>query len=81
MTGKRTPQPSYLTDPDDNRFLVSLLTEKGFAEDDSNIYARRANTAVALFIEQTKAFFPEQYTGGDGGNVKSLPEAREGWAS
>jgi hypothetical protein len=56
---KRTELPSYLRDPHENRFLVSLL-EKDFAPDD-NEFARIGNAKLAAMIEETKAFFPEQY--------------------
>jgi hypothetical protein len=64
---KRTELPSYLRDPHENRFLVSLL-EKDFAPDD-NEFARIGNAKLAAMIEETKAFFPEQHTGGDGGDM------------
>lgn len=62
---KRTELPSYLRDPHENRFLVSLL-EKDFAPDD-NEFARIGNAKLAAMIEETKAFFPEQHEGGNGG--------------
>jgi hypothetical protein len=69
---KRTELPSYLRDPHENRFLVSLL-EKDFAPDD-NEFARIGNAKLAAMIEETKAFFPEQHAGGDtGGNVTAWP--------
>jgi hypothetical protein len=75
---KRTELPSYLRDPHENRFLVSLL-EKDFAPDD-NEFARIGNAKLAAMIEETKAFFPEQHTGGNahggdnGGNVTAWPD-------
>jgi hypothetical protein len=65
---KRTELPSYLRDPHENRFLVSLL-EKDFAPDD-NEFARIGNAKLAAMIEETKAFFPEQQKDGEtGGNA------------
>lgn len=74
--------PGYLQDKDDNQFIVSLLEDKCFSEDGDKVAARMANVRLALFVKQTKAFFPEQYEeGGDGGNVQALPGSAPGWAS
>lgn len=68
---KRTELPSYLRDPHDNRFLVSLL-EKDFAPDDGE-FNRIGNAKLAAMIEETKAFFPGADKGGEtGGNVRAI---------
>jgi hypothetical protein len=67
MGGKRTEQPDVLRDPALNRFITGVLMNA--RSDDVGIYAEIANVQIDRTVEQLRAFFPEQYPGGNGGNV------------
>jgi hypothetical protein len=64
---KRTELPDVAKDPDLNRLITSVLEEAKSPED--GIHHRYINSQIDRTVEQLRAFFPEQYAGGEGGNV------------
>ena len=66
---KRTELPDVLRDPDLNRFITDVL--ESAKSDDKGVFSRIGNVQIDRTIEQLRAFFPEQYTGGEtGGNAR-----------
>ena len=67
---KRTELPDVLRDPDLNRFITSVL--ESAKSNDDGVFSRIADVQIDRTVEQLRAFFPEQYTGGEtGGNARS----------
>lgn len=68
MAPKRTGSdlPDYLTDPAINRYISGLL-EAAVATDGHTIEVEMTNTLIRRAVEQTRAYHPEQYQGGNGG--------------
>ena len=72
---KRTELPDVLKDADLNRFISSVL--ESAKSDEQGVYAQIANVQIDRTVEQLRAFFPEQYEGGDmhsGDNVTAWPD-------
>jgi hypothetical protein len=72
---KRTELPDVAKDPDLNRLITSVLEEAKSPE--GGIHHRYINSQIDRTVEQLRAFFPEQYAGGnvhDGGNVTAWPD-------
>jgi hypothetical protein len=72
---KRTELPDVAKDPDLNRLITSVLEEAKSPED--GIHHRYINSQIDRTVEQLRAFFPEQYAGGDahdGSNVTAFAD-------
>jgi hypothetical protein len=84
---KRTELPDVAKDPDLNRLITSVLEEAKSPEDGirqrhrggrrEGADHRYINSQIDRTVEQLRAFFPEQYAGGNvhgGGNVTAWPD-------